>query len=259
MLERSMTGNTDAGERSEIFPLRFEAVTFEVNGNRLLGPVSLELGKSGKTAILGPNGAGKSLMLRLLHGLLVPSQGEIRWGRFPPAMVQEHQSMIFQRPILLRRSAAANIAFGLNRFPWPAREKQARVERALEQARLTNRARVAARLLSGGEQQRLALARALASEPHVLCLDEPTANLDPASTFAVEEMISDAYRRGCKIILVTHDIAQARRLADEVIFLANGELAEQASAENFFKAPSSEAARAYLEGRIWLGRPDSRN
>jgi tungstate transport system ATP-binding protein len=113
---------------------------------------------------------------------------------------------------------------------------------------------VAARLLSGGEQQRLALARALASEPHVLCLDEPTANLDPASTFAVEEMISDAYRRGCKIILVTHDIAQARRLADEVIFLANGELAEQAPADSFFRAPSSEAARAYLEGRIWLGQ-----
>jgi tungstate transport system ATP-binding protein len=229
------------------------------NAADVLRGVSFAVENGGITAILGANGAGKSLLLRLLHGLIAPSRGRIEWGRFPPAHVQARQAMIFQRPVLLRRSAAANIAFALSRLPWSARQKRDRVALALEQARLTGRARVAARLLSGGEQQRLALARALASDPDVLCLDEPTANLDPASTLAVEDMIEDAYRRSCKIIIVTHDIAQARRLADEVIFLANGELAEQTPAARFFKQPSSEAARAYLEGRIWLGGEGARN
>jgi tungstate transport system ATP-binding protein len=156
---------------------------------------------------------------------------------------------VFQRPILLRRSVAANIDFVLR-----LRGVHSRAQRhsVLERVGLAHHAGQAARLLSGGEQQRLALARALALEPDVLLLDEPTANLDPASTAVIERIVSDAHQRGTKIIFVTHDLGQARRLADEVVFLHRGRVVEQTSAAQFFSEPASAHARDYLAGRIVL-------
>lgn len=235
----------------ELFPMEARAVSFSVGGRALLDRVSLLLGRGPRTVIMGPNGAGKTVLLRILHGILQPTEGEVLWaGRPADDKVHAAQAMVFQRPTLLRRSVEANIRFVLSKLP--AAEQADRTALALRRARLEHIAASPARKLSGGEQQRLALARALTLDPQVLFLDEPTASLDPASTHAVEELIDWAHAQGTRIIMVTHDIGQARRLADEIVFLHHGRLVEMAPAADFFARPVSEAARAYLEGRIPL-------
>lgn len=237
--------------RPALFPIEAREVTFAANGRTLVDRVSLKLERGPRTVIMGPNGAGKTLLLRMLHGLVAPSSGQVLWAGEPASeAVGAVQAMVFQRPTLLRRSVEANIRFVLSKLSDAERDE--RTAAALKRAQLTHIAGSPARLLSGGEQQRLALARALALEPSVLFLDEPTASLDPASTHAVEELIEAAHGDGTRIILVTHDLGQARRLADEIVFLHHGRLAEITPAVTFFERPCSEPARAYLEGRIPL-------
>jgi tungstate transport system ATP-binding protein len=199
---------------------------------------------------MGPNGAGKSLLLRLLHGLIEPTAGEVYWGGRPlNEQLRRRQAMVFQRPVLLRRSVSSNVRFVMKLRGIDSSE---RVLAALEEVGLADRAGQPARLLSGGEQQRLALARALALEPQVLFLDEPTANLDPFSMAAIEAIITRCHERGTKIVMVTHDIGQARRLADDVIFLSRGRLVEHSPADRFFEHPAATQARDYLAGRLVL-------
>ena len=232
-------------------PLELRRVTFAARDQRLLDIGQLTIGPRLRTVIMGANGAGKSLLLRLIHGLIAPQAGSILWNGASPEEVRSRQAFVAQRPVMLRRSAAANIHFALQgRFG--GAERARRVAEALCSARLEHRADTPARLLSGGEQQRLALARALARRPEVLLLDEPTASLDPASILAFESMIAAANAEGVKIIFVTHDIGQARRIADEVVFLDRGKVAEQTPAASFFAGPASLAARAYLEGRLFI-------
>ncbi len=238
--------------REPILPLVLDGVTFQIGGRRILEGIDLSFGAGGLTVLLGPNGAGKSVLLRLINGLLTPTSGHIRWAGRPagdPA-VRMRQSLVFQRPVLLRRSVLANVAFVLRLRG--VRDVNRRALAALERGGLGALARQPARLLSGGEQQRLALVRALASEPDVLLLDEPTASLDPASVAAIETMIRDAVSLGTRAILVTHDVAQARRLGDDVVFLSQGRIAERAGGGAFFDDPRSEAAKAYLAGRLFL-------
>jgi tungstate transport system ATP-binding protein len=220
------------------------------DANRIDG-IDLDLAPHSLTVVMGPNGAGKSLLLRLLHGLIEPTSGQVLWGGQPlNTELRRRQAMVFQRPVLLRRTVAANIRFVLElRGMDSSRE---RVLAALAEVDLSDRAAQPARLLSGGEQQRLALARALALEPDVLFLDEPTANLDPFSMAAIESIVTRSHDRGTKIMLVTHDIGQARRLADDVIFLNRGRLIEHSPADRFFESPDSSQARDYLAGRIVL-------
>lgn len=233
-----------------LLPLETEKLTLERDGRLLIDRIDLALTSGGITVIMGSNGAGKSLLLRLLHGLLSPSAGEIRWGgtSLSPS-IRTRQGMVFQRPVLLRRSVAANIDFALGLRKGASQERR---DALLDRVGLLDRANQPARLLSGGEQQRLALVRALALEPEVLFLDEPTASLDPASVLTIEQVVRAARRSGTKIIFVTHDLNQAKRLADDVVFLHRGQLLEHSPAERFFHAPYSEVARAYLEGRIVL-------
>ncbi len=242
------------GARADaVLPIEAEAVSWGRDGRAFVDGVSLRLEAGPRTIILGPNGAGKTLLLRLLHGLIAPMSGRVRWaGRAPDEAGRRAQAMVFQRPVLLRRSAVANIRFALGGRGLPRAVREAKVAEALDLARLTHLAGRPARVLSGGEQQRLALARALALEPEVLFLDEPTASLDPASVLAIETLIEAAHRRGTKIVLVTHDLGQARRLADEVMFMNHGRIVEQAAAATFFDAPETEQAAAYLAGRIVL-------
>jgi tungstate transport system ATP-binding protein len=160
--------------------------------------------------------------------------------------------MVFQKPVLLRRSAAANIRHALGLRGVARSDRAIRVGSALKLAGLEQRATTPARVLSGGEQQRLCLARALSLEPDILMLDEPTASLDPASTLAIEELLIDAQRRGIKIIVVTHDVGQARRLARDVVFLHHGRIVEHQAARNFFEQPQSDIARAFLAGGLVL-------
>ncbi|MDN3556883.1 ATP-binding cassette domain-containing protein [Halomonas maura] len=228
-----------------IAPLELEGLGFHHRGQALLSDLCLRLDGCRRTLVLGPNGAGKSLLMRLAHGLLPPTHGRVRWqGEIP------RQAMVFQRPVLLKRSALDNLcyALGVNGTPWRRRRPLAR--EALERFGLGALARRPARVLSGGEQQRLALARAWLLEPRMLFLDEPTSALDPAAIKAVEDAVTDFHRRGTRILMSTHDLHQARRLADEVIFLCGGRLLEHTPAERFFTAPATPQAAAFLRGEL---------
>lgn len=228
-------------------PLSLKGVTFTHRGQRLLGPLDLRLTGCKRTLVMGPNGSGKSLMMRLAHGLLPPSQGEIRWeGRTP------RQAMVFQRPVLLKRSALANLVYALAVNGTPRRQRKARAREALERFGLGALERRPARVLSGGEQQRLALARAWLLAPEVLFLDEPTSALDPAAILAVESAVQEFHAGGTRILMSSHDLNQARRLADEVLFLNAGRLIEHTDAATFFTAPASAEARAFIRGELVL-------
>lgn len=243
-----------AGSES-LFPLQVTGLCFADRGRNLIDDVDLTLEGRARTVVMGPNGAGKSLLIRLLHGLLQPTAGSITWGTRPfDDAIRSRQAMVFQRPTMLRRSVEENLRFVLGHLPRGARDQ--RVEELLAEAKLDQLRAMPARLLSGGEQQRLAIARARARDPDVLFLDEPTASLDPASTHAIEELIRTIHADGTKIILITHDIGQARRLAEDVVFVSRGRIAAHQHAAEFFAAPASEGARAYLDGRLDLSGSD---
>ncbi|WP_084650331.1 ATP-binding cassette domain-containing protein [Stappia stellulata] len=236
-------------------PLLMQArkLSFCPNGKPLVDTVDLDIREGRRLVVMGANGAGKSLLLRLLHGLLPPSGGEVVWqGKPLDRAAMREQAMVFQRPVMLRRSVIANLQFALAVRGIGGTERRRRVEEALEQARLGDLARHPARVLSGGEQQRLALARALACTPRLLFLDEPTASLDPASTLAIENLIATAHARGITIVMITHDKGQARRLGDDIAFLHGGRLVETGPAARVLETPNSGAARAWLEGRLYL-------
>ena len=232
-----------------ILPLVLDRVSFSAGGNDIIRNVSLELKARSCSVILGPNGAGKSVLLRLCHGLLQPTSGAIRWSGAQP---EKHQAMVFQRPVMLRRSAAANIRYALKRAGVPRAERHRRALDALRVVGLEKLAERPARVLSGGEQQRVALARAWALRPDVLFLDEATSSLDPAATRAIEEIIATICDSGTKVIMTTHDLGQARRLADEVVFLHRGRLVEHTPAAIFFQQPATEQAAAFLRGALLL-------
>ncbi len=233
-----------------ILPLVLHEVCFEAAGQYLVDHISCILEAQPYTVVLGPNGAGKSLLLRLCHGLIRASRGSIQWHGLDVDAARRYQAMVFQRPVLLRRSVAANISYALRVHGVPRRRRQTLVSEALEQAGLGDLAGRPARLLSGGEQQRLALARAWVLKPQVLLLDEPTASLDPAATQTVETLLEQISEGGTKMIMTTHDLGQARRLADEVLFLHRGRLLERAPASEFFSRPTSKEAVAFLEGQL---------
>ncbi len=235
---------------SAILPLSVRGLTFRADGRALLDDVSFDVEPGGCVAIMGPNGAGKSLTLRLLHGLAAPSAGAVLWQGPRAAEARMHQAMVFQRPILLRRSAAANIDYALSVRGVAKAKRAERVAEALEQAGLAELRDRNARVLSGGERQLLALARASALNPEVLFLDEPTASLAPAAAKRVEQAIVAIHAAGTTIVMATHDLGQARRLADEILFLQDGRLVERAAASAFFAAPKSREAHAYLKGEL---------
>ncbi|MGK7869550.1 ATP-binding cassette domain-containing protein [Falsiroseomonas sp. E2-1-a20] len=230
-----------------ILPLRAEGLGFTAAGTPILSAVTLEIEAGPPTLIIGPNGAGKSVLLRLLHGLLVPSAGRVVWAG--PAAARR-QAMVFQRPVLLRRSVLANAIYPLKLAGVAATSREARARAALEMVGLAALAQQPARSLSGGEQQRLALARAAALAPEVLFLDEPCASLDPAATRAVEAIVATLAARGTKIVMTTHDLGQARRLAGEMLFLHRGRLREQTPADAFFNQPATPEAAAFLRGEL---------
>ena len=242
----ALSPRTDDGP----LPLWLDSVCFEARGQLLIDRVTLRLDVGTRTVLLGPNGAGKSLLLRLCHGLLRPTAGSIRWACADPARVRREQAFVFQRPVLLRRSAAANVAYALAVAGVPRSERGERVRTALEQVGLAHLADRPARVLSGGQQQRLALARAWAMEPKVMFLDEPTANLDPAATRAIEAVIAAMHERGVKIVMTTHDLGQARRHADEIVFLHKGRLVEHAAAARFLARPGTPEARTFVAGEL---------
>lgn len=233
-----------------LLPLVVDDLCFAAAGKLILDRISFTLEGGSRTVILGPNGAGKSVLLRLCHGLLRPSSGSISWGGLTPSAAASRQGMVFQRPVLLRRSVADNIAHVLAVKGVSAPDRAPRVADALERAGLGQLAHRPARTLSGGEQQRLTIARACVTEPRVLLLDEPSSSLDPAAARAVEALILEVGTGGTRIIMTTHDIAQARRLAEDVIFIHQGRLLEHSPAEAFFAGPEDAAAARFIQGEL---------
>jgi tungstate transport system ATP-binding protein len=230
-------------------PLLLDDVSLRAGATTILDRLSLTIGPGAPTLIVGPNGAGKTSLLRLCMGLEAPSSGRISWGgRSNSAMAR--RAILFQRPVMLRRRAAANVAYALAQAGIPRKLRASRVAALLERVGLSDLARRPARRLSGGEQQRLALARALARDPEILLLDEPTANLDPAATRSVEEIVLSAARSGIKIVMASHDLGQVRRLAGDVVFLVRGALCERSRAEDFLDHPATPEAAAFLRGDL---------
>jgi len=231
-----------------MLPLVLEEVSFAVNGRLIIDRVSMEIGAGPRTVILGPNGAGKSVLMRLCHGLLAPTSGSIAWRGAVNG--QTRQAMVFQRPVMLRRSALANIAYGLKLAGISPRERALRARDVLEAVGLADIAGRPARVLSGGEQQRVALARAWALGPEVLFLDEPTANLDPGASRDIETLIGQIRAGGTKIVMTTHNLGQAKRLGDEILFLNQGRLVERTPVGQFFTKPTSAEAEAFIRGEL---------
>ncbi len=246
MLDR-VAPTTAAGVAASDLPIRFAAVDYRVGAVSILRGIDLEIASGPPTILMGPNGSGKTTLLKLAMGLLAPSAGAITYRRREtPALGT--RAFVFQKPMMLRRSAAANLAYALKAAG--RRAHRLEIARLLAQVGLGGMGDRPARRLSGGEQQRLALARALARDPEILFLDEPTASLDPASTKAVEDIVARIAESGVKIVMTTHDLGQARRLASEVVFLAKGRLVEQAPVQTFFSSPSTDEARRFLAGDL---------
>jgi tungstate transport system ATP-binding protein len=233
-----------------LLPLGLDKVVFEVGPRRIIDGISMVLDVGPRTVILGPNGAGKSVLLRLCHGLLTPTGGSIDWNSPEIAGGPRRQAMVFQRPVMLRRSALGNVAYALKLAGVASRDREERAMEALRKVGLESLGRHSARVLSGGEQQRLALARVWALRPEVLFLDEPTASLDPGATHEIERVIAALHAAGTKIVMVTHNLGQAHRLADEILFVHQGRLVERAPADRFLKHPASPEAAQFLEGEL---------
>lgn len=233
---------------SRALPIVIENLAFRPGGTPVLDGLSVTIAEPGVTAIVGPNGAGKSVTLRLLDGLLAPDGGTIRFGAGTGREVR--RAFVFQKPALLRANVIENVALALAPARLSRAERLERAGMALERVGLAGRARDAARRLSGGEQQRLALARALATEPELLLLDEPTASLDPGATEAIERLVEGLAAGGVKVILVSHHLGQVARLARDVVVLSRGRVVEHGPARRVLTEPRAPEARAYLTGEL---------
>ncbi len=234
---------------SALFPVHVTGAFARRRGKRLLGPVDLSLDGQGTCVVIGPNGSGKTTLLQMLHGLTRLSEGQITWACDAKA-ARQAQAFVFQRPVMLRRTVAENLAYPLGLQRLPKAEIRDNVQIWAGRVGLSEMLERRATRLSGGEQQKLALARALIAEPDLLFLDEPTAALDGRATREIEDILKGARDRGTCLILSTHDMGQARRLADRVIFLLGGRVHEDGPGPAFFAAPQTPEARAFLKGDI---------
>jgi len=230
-------------------PIRFDHVSVKKGDVTILDHVTLEIEVGSPTVLIGPNGSGKTTLLRIAMGLEIPSQGRITWGgaeMSPPVS----RAFVFQRPAMLRRSVDGNLRYALCAAHIAKTRRDGLLTELKTLVGLDGLGDRPARRLSGGEQQRLALARALARSPAILFLDEPTASLDPASTKTIEDVICAIAARGIKIVMSTHDLGQARRLAGEIVLLHRGRLIEWANAVQFFRAPETPEARTFIAGGL---------
>jgi tungstate transport system ATP-binding protein len=230
-------------------PVVFDRVSLVAGGATILNSVSLSIEAGEPTLVVGPNGAGKSSLLRLCMGLIAPSAGRVTWGGRDDAK-PKRRAFVFQRPVMLRRTTAANVAFSLAQAGVPRDAQAPRITQLLERVGLGELADRPARRLSGGEQQRLALARALARDPDLLLLDEPTANLDPAATRSLEQIVRAAVQSGIKVVMASHDLGQVRRLGGRVLFLVRGEVREHTDTQSFLNMPATTEAAAFVRGDL---------
>lgn len=228
--------------------LILDDTAYQVDETMLLGPIDLRYDKAGITAILGANGAGKSLFLSLCQGMIRPTSGSIGWDGSAAHLARGRRGIVFQTPTIMRRSVFDNVAFALRAAREPNADMRAKVMTVLERVNLAGKAHMPAAALSGGEGQRMALARAIVNRPDVLLLDEPSSNLDPASTRQLEDIVGSVAADGVTVFIATHDIGQAKRLARHILFMDKGRFTDVADAGDFFAGPTSEPADKYLKG-----------
>ncbi|MBL8697852.1 MAG: ATP-binding cassette domain-containing protein [Alphaproteobacteria bacterium] len=237
-----------------MLPLAIDGIRVSLGGRRILDEATARIATPGVTAVIGPNGAGKSVLLRAIDGLLPIEAGAVRFGDRRSETVR--RGFVFQDTALIRASVADNVALALQPLGLSRGERARRVAAALELVGLGPRAREAARRLSGGERQRLGLARARVVEPELLLLDEPTASLDPGATEEIERIIRGMAADGVKVVVVSHNLGQVARLAEDVVVVDRGRLVEHGPVEQVLSRPRSAAARAYLAGELpWLPSP----
>jgi len=232
-------------------PIVLDEAAVIVSDLTILDHISLTLAAGPPTVVVGPNGSGKTTLLRLAMGLLRPSRGRVTWGGRADAL-STRRAIVFQRPVMLRRSAAGNIRYALKAAGVARAARGTRAAELLALIGLPELGERPARKLSGGEQQRLALARALAKEPQVLFLDEPTASLDPAASKAVEDVIRTVAARGIKVVMATHDLGSAKRLAGDIVLLHRGRIVETADSATFFANPATREARSFVAGELLI-------
>ncbi|MBO9473825.1 ATP-binding cassette domain-containing protein [Shimia sp. R10_1] len=233
-----------------ILPLSVENAQVRRRGKVLVGPITTTVSETGLSIVMGPNGAGKTTLLRLLHGMeRIAPGGQLNW-QVPEPKARGQQGFVFQAPIMMRRSALENVAYPLIIHGMARSVARDRAKAWLARVGLQGSAEKRATVLSGGERQKLALARALIRQPQILFLDEPCANLDGRATREFEALLLEIHQEGTRIVMSTHDIGQARRLAQDVWFIHHGQILEKTPAETFFEHPESMEARAFLQGDI---------
>ncbi|MGI9389294.1 MAG: ATP-binding cassette domain-containing protein [Boseongicola sp.] len=232
-----------------ILPLTLTGAEVFGGGRCILGPVDQSIGQGGVTVLLGPNGSGKTTLLKSCHGILRLSGGSSEWA-VPRDEANLLQAYVFQSPILLRRTVLDNVAYPLRVRGTSRRKARKTASEFLSTVGIEDLSNQRASVLSGGEKQKLAIARALVTDPEVLFLDEPTASLDGRSTREIEAILTVARDSGKKLLMATHDLGQARRIASEVLFLLKGKIHESGPADAFFSEPTTTEARAFLKGDI---------
>ena len=232
-----------------ILPLTLSDVAVRRRGKRLIGPIDFQLGPVGLTIIVGPNGSGKTTLLRVMHGVERINAGTVRWA-VDDIEARHHQAYVFQAPIMLRRSVVENLRYPLRLAHVPKADADKRINHWVARIGLQDALKTPATRLSGGEKQKLALARALIRRPEVLFLDEPCANLDGPSTREIETLLQEALQAGTRIIMTTHDMGQAKRLASDAVFMLNGRIREHGAARDFFGTPQTSELQAFFRGDI---------
>ncbi len=230
-------------------PLSLVDVTILAGEVAILNEVSVTFTGGAPTVLIGPNGAGKTTLLRAAMGLVPATRGRIAWGGRDDAP-PDKRAIMFQRPVMLRRSVADNILYALRAANAPGETLQDRTQDLLTLVGLQHLARRPARRLSGGEQQRLALARALARAPTVLFLDEPTASLDPYATKTIEDLVRAIAKLGVKVVMSTHDLGQARRIGGDIVLMHRGRVVEHTPGAQFFDEPRTQEARKFMAGEL---------
>ena len=232
-------------------PIQFAEVGILAGGVTILDRISIQISQGAPTVLIGPNGSGKTTFLRVAMGLVTPSRGSITWGGRQTSSFAR-RAIVFQRPVTLRRKVAGNLGYALATAGVRRAERGRRIVELLSLVGLEGLEARPARRLSGGEQQRLALARALARDPDVLFLDEPTASLDPGATNAIEEIVLAISGRGVKVVMATHDLGEARRLAGDIVLLHRGVVIESGPADAFFAGPATDAAKRFIAGDLLI-------
>ena len=232
--------------------LQLSNITKDYNKVCALNSVSLDLQGGKIVVLLGVNGAGKTTLMRIVAGLENPDSGQLLFNNqnISCGNLRKISTLVFQRAAMFSSNVYNNLAYGLKIRKVPKEEIKKRVSESLQAVRLTDFEKRRAKRTSGGEQQRIALARAFLLESHVLLLDEPTANLDPNSAAIIEKAIVSKKSEERIIVMATHNLSQARRMADEIVHIYNGEIVEVATPENFFENPKSEISRKFVNGEL---------